>query len=49
MDTPMSEDTKMRKEDLDKAIQNNNPIVLNSSNGEKRFRVKKGIRRYLIA
>ncbi len=47
MDTPMSEDTKMRKEDLDKAIQNNNPIVLNSSNGEKRFRVKKGIRRYL--
>lgn len=47
MDVPMAEDTGLSEEELKVAASNGTLITLTSSKGTKRYRVEKGITRYL--
>lgn len=47
MDVPMAEDTGLSEEELKIAASNETLITLTSSKGTKRYRVEKGITRYL--
>ena len=47
MDVPMAENTGLCEDDLKNAANNGKLITLSSSNGTKRYRVEKGITRYL--
>ena len=47
MDVPMVEDTGLSEEELKVAAKNGTLITLTSSTGTKRYRVEKGITRYL--
>lgn len=47
MDTPMNENTGLSEVDLEEAAQRGTSITLNSSAGTRRYRVEKGIKRYL--
>lgn len=47
MDTPMNENTGLREVDLEDAARKGSPIVLGSSAGKMKYRVEKGIKRYL--
>ena len=47
MDTPINENTGLGEVDLEDAAQNGTSITLNSSAGTRKYRVKKGIKRYL--
>lgn len=47
MDVPMAEDTGLSEDELKNAANNGTLITLTSSDGAKRYRVEKGITRYL--
>ena len=47
MDIPMREDTRLNEGELKDAVNNNTLITLTSSTGLKKYRVEKGITRYL--
>lgn len=47
MDIPMREDTRLNEDELKDAVNNNTLITLTSSTGLKKYRVEKGITRYL--
>lgn len=47
MDAPMSENTGLSEIELAAAVENGEPIVLKSSSGLRKYRVEKGMKRYL--
>lgn len=47
MDAPMNENTGLTENKLATAVKNGDPVVLESSSGNKKYRVEIGIRRYL--
>lgn len=47
MNAPMNENTGMTEKEFAAAVENNEPIVLESSTGLKKYRVEAGIKRYL--